>query len=512
MPARRFFGGKLAVSYYGNLRQYRRGFQTKKMNKIIHYTFSTYKRRHILTNEVIGKLEGIFEDICRIKGLKLIHQSILVDHVHLLFVKNQLDRNEYVMKMIKGISSHLIFKKYPTNRIIFRKLWSRGYRAREIKETEHLENAISYISRQKINNIDKRAMPDWKPRQLVPTLCRDLVAGLLMLIMILFLSSCSPSAEKADPVLISTPSEEAQEAEPPKREIVSSYESLRGNSKEPKLESKVIYIKNISPDKAVETISRAIPNIIAVKNEESNSMVIRGEADEMAEAQKIINAIDKKIPQILIEGKVVEVSQSGLEDISVIWGKEQGSFKFSIDKNTGGISQSDDILGTINMLIASGKANILANPKITALDGKEAEINIGSRIPYAVPAGTSSTATQWTVQYIDAGVNLKILPNVASDGTIVSTIKPEVSNVSEWRTTTAGEFPVISTRNASVTVRIRDGETLVIGGLINEFDRENVSRIPVLSDVPVFGQLFQRKVSERSKSEVIFLITPHLMD
>jgi len=337
------------------------------------------------------------------------------------------------------------------------------------------------------------------------------VIVLILFLSLIFLSSCSPSVERSDGELIGVPTKEAEEIEPSSREIVSSYENLKGNSKEPKLECKVIYIKNISPDKAVETISRAIPNIIAVKNEESNSMVIRGEKDELAEAQKIINTIDKKIPQILIEGKVVEISQNGLEDIGIIWGKEQGSFKFSIDKNSGGISQADNILGTINALIASGKANILANPKITALDGKEAEINIGSRIPYAVPAGTSSTATQWTVQYIDAGVNLKILPNVASDGTIVSTIKPEVSNISEWRTTTAGEFPVISTRNASVTVRIRDGETLVIGGLINEFDRENISKIPVLSDVPVFGQLFQRKINERSKSDVIFLITPHLM-
>jgi len=293
--------------------------------------------------------------------------------------------------------------------------------------------------------------------------------------------------------------------------MISSYENLRGGSKEPKLECRVINIRNISPDKAVETISRAIPNIIAVKNDDSNSIIIRGMPDDLKEAQKIISSLDKRIPQIIIEGKVVEVSQSGLSDIGIIWGKEQGSFKFSVNKSTGGISQSDDVLGAINALIASGKASILANPKITALDGKEAEINIGSRIPYAVPAGSTSTSTQWTVQYIDAGVNLKILPNVASDGTIVSTIKPEVSNVSEWRTTSAGEFPVISTRNASVTVRIKDGETLVIGGLINESDRENISSIPVLSDIPVFGQLFQRKVKERSKSDVIFLITPHLM-
>ena len=339
---------------------------------------------------------------------------------------------------------------------------------------------------------------------------RHFIFFILILLMI-FLSSCSPSVEKADGALISTPTEEAAETEPPTREMISSYENLRGSAKEPKLECKVVNIRNISPDKVVETISRAIPNMIAVKNDDSDSIVIRGEAGDIKEAQKIIDSLDRKIPQILIEGKIVEVSQSGLSDIGIIWGKEQGSFKFSIDKSTGGISQSDNILGTINTLIASGKAKILANPKITALDGKEAEINIGSRIPYAVPAGSTSTSTQWTIQYIDAGVNLKILPNVASDGTIVSTIKPEVSNVSEWRTTSAGEFPVISTRNASVTVRIKDGETLVIGGLLNESDRENISGIPGLSQIPLLGGLFQRKVTERTKTDVIFLITPHLM-
>jgi len=339
---------------------------------------------------------------------------------------------------------------------------------------------------------------------------RHFIFFILILLMI-FLSSCSPSVEKADGALISTPTEEAAETEPPTREMISSYENLRGSAKEPKLECKVVNIRNISPDKVVETISRAIPNMIAVKNDDSDSIVIRGEAGDIKEAQKIIDSLDRKIPQILIEGKIVEVSQSGLSDIGIIWGKEQGSFKFSIDKSTGGISQSDNILGTINTLIASGKAKILANPKITALNGKEAEINIGSRIPYAVPAGTTSTSTQWTIQYIDAGVNLKILPNVASDGTIVSTIKPEVSNVSEWRTTSAGEFPVISTRNASVTVRIKDGETLVIGGLLNESDRENISGIPGLSQIPLLGGLFQRKVTERTKTDVIFLITPHLM-
>ena len=335
---------------------------------------------------------------------------------------------------------------------------------------------------------------------------------LAIMFSLIFLSSCSSSVERSGPVTITAPTAEAEEVEPSTREMISSYENLKGGAKEPKPECRVISIKNISPDKVVETISRAIPNIIAVKNDDSNSIIIRGVPEDINEAQKIIGSLDKKIPQILIEGKVVEVSENGLSDIGIVWEREQGCFKFSVDKNSGVVSQSDNITGAITALVASGKANILANPKITALDGKEAEINIGSRIPYAVPAGTTATSTQWTIQYIDAGVNLKILPTVASDGTIVSTIKPEVSNISEWRTTSAGEFPVISTRNASVTVRIRDGETLVIGGLLNESDRENMSKVPGLSEIPILGALFQRKVTEKTKTDVLFLITPHLID
>lgn len=324
-------------------------------------------------------------------------------------------------------------------------------------------------------------------------------------------SGCSPSFEPPQKDDAKTQiTEEAEEVTPPQRGLVSSYDSLRGK-KEEEPSYKIFTIKNTSPDKVVDTLTRAIPSIIAVRNGDSNTIIVRGLADEIAEAQKMIWALDKKIPQILIEGKVVEVTESGMSDIGIVWGQDEGSFKFTIGKD-GCVSRSDDIIATLNALVSEGKANVLANPKIAALDGKEAEINIGSRIPYAVPAGTASTTGQWTVEYIDAGVNLKIMPNIAADGTIVASIKPEVSSVSEWRSTSAGEFPVISTRNASVTVRMKDGETLVIGGLINESDRENVSGVPVLSDIPVIGEAFHSRTTEKTKTDVVFLITPHLMD
>ncbi|MBU0671625.1 MAG: IS200/IS605 family transposase [Candidatus Margulisbacteria bacterium] len=135
------------------------------MYKTFHYTFSTYKRKKILNGNIVKELAIIFIDICREKELRLICQNILVEHVHLLVEKKASDSNEYVMKMIKGISSRQFFKKNPSNRLEFRKLWGRGYRAEEIMGEQHLRHIIAYIEGQKVNGIDKRIKPIWKPRR-----------------------------------------------------------------------------------------------------------------------------------------------------------------------------------------------------------------------------------------------------------------------------------------------------------------------------------------------------------
>jgi REP element-mobilizing transposase RayT len=137
------------------------------MNKIFHYTFRAYKKKQVLVGEIAEDLAAVFKEICKAKGFKLIAFSALVDHVHILIEKNAADSNEYIMKMIKGISSREIFKKYPSNRFEFRKLWGRGYHAVEVKDQEALNNMINYIKGQKIEGVDKRAKPDWKPRRLV---------------------------------------------------------------------------------------------------------------------------------------------------------------------------------------------------------------------------------------------------------------------------------------------------------------------------------------------------------
>jgi type II secretory pathway component GspD/PulD (secretin) len=274
---------------------------------------------------------------------------------------------------------------------------------------------------------------------------------------------------------------------------------------------KTIDLKYLQAERVKDILSKIASEVVVIPGEKASSLIIKGKPSDIESIQELISSLDQPVPQILIESKVVEVSESGLQDLGVTWGKTQGSFKFTVSKTTRKISPTEDLEGTLDALISEGKAKVMARPRIATLDNHEAVINIGSRIPYAVPTGTSATTTQWTVQYIDAGVSLKITPRLGEDGLITTTLEPEVSSVSEWRATAAGEFPVISTRNAKATIRVKEGHTIFVGGLINEGDRENVAKIPILGDIPLLGLCFQRKVVEKTKTDIVFLITPYVI-
>lgn len=290
--------------------------------------------------------------------------------------------------------------------------------------------------------------------------------------------------------------------------LVSSLsQDLAQTAYKPEIEA--AQLKYLSAGKVAELLAKVIPTATFQVGGRANSLIIRGKDSEIIEARKIITAIDKVTPQILIEGKVIEIAQSDSKKLGFSYG--DGTFRFITDKTTKKTSLADNITSIVNTLISDGKANVVASPRIATLDNQEAMINIGSRIPYAVPVTSGGSTTQWTVDYIDAGVKLKITPQLGQEGDITTFIQPEVSNISEWRTTSAGDFPVISTRNASATVRVKNGETIVVGGLMSEIERENIIRFPVFGYIPVLGLLFQNKNMEKEKTEIVFLITPRVI-
>ncbi len=272
-----------------------------------------------------------------------------------------------------------------------------------------------------------------------------------------------------------------------------------------------IRLKHLPAEKACALLAKTMPAIKTGSGGSSNILVLRGRLFQIEDAKKLIEDIDRPVPQILIESKVLEISESDATRLGISFGREAGTFKFVTSKDTGKTVPAEDLLSTLYALAGEGKANIVANPRIATLDDHEAMINIGSRIPYAVPVSSGSNSTQWTVEYIDAGVKLRITPCLNEGGYITTFIQPEVSSVSEWRTTAAGEFPVITTRNAQATLRVKDGETIVVGGLLSETDRENMSRLPILGHIPILGTFFQNRTVEKAKTEIVFLITPYVI-
>lgn len=276
-------------------------------------------------------------------------------------------------------------------------------------------------------------------------------------------------------------------------------------------EIETAFLKHLSADTVSLLLGKVMPSIKTSSGASQNYIILQGKRSLLKEAKTLIKSIDNPIPQVLIESKVLEISESDAMRLGVTYGSEPGTFQLITSMTTKKTRPAEDLVETLYGLVSDGKAKLIASPKIATLDNHEAVINIGSRIPYAVPVSNGSGSTQWAVEYIDAGIKLKITPKIGKEGHITTSIQPEVSSISQWRTTAAGDFPVISTRNVRATLRVKDGETIVVGGLMSETDRENISRVPVLGYIPLLGMLFQNKTVEKAKTEIVFMITPHLI-
>jgi type II secretory pathway component GspD/PulD (secretin) len=276
-------------------------------------------------------------------------------------------------------------------------------------------------------------------------------------------------------------------------------------------EIEAINLKCLSAERVSSLLNKVLPSLRTSLGGSSNSIVIHGASPSLEKAREIIRLIDKPVPQVLIESQVLEISESDSMRLGLAFGREAGAFSFLTDKKSGQTSPAEDLRTALNALVSNGKARVVASPRIATLDNHEAVINIGSRVPYAVPVDNGSGTSRWTVEYIEAGVKLKITPQVGENGSITTSIQPEVSSLSEWKTTAAGEFPVITTRNAQATLRVNDGETIAVGGLLSDAERENIARLPVLGYLPVAGLFFQNKIVEKTKTEIVFLITPHII-
>lgn len=221
-----------------------------------------------------------------------------------------------------------------------------------------------------------------------------------------------------------------------------------------------------------------------------------------------ISVVDVPPSRIILEALVTEVATETLNQFNFSWVWKN----FGISSNGDGMemrysSVTADDVATMKLLVTKGLATVRANPRVMTVDGKEALIEVAQENWFQVVTGPANFPYV-TLQVIKSGISLKVTPSVSADGMVTIQLTPEVSDVTG--TGQAG-LPINTVRRANTTVRVRDGETIIIGGMTFESSRNRTQKVPILGDIPLIGQLFTSQRIERRNSEVVIMITPRIV-
>jgi general secretion pathway protein D len=259
-----------------------------------------------------------------------------------------------------------------------------------------------------------------------------------------------------------------------------------------------------------------------------NAIIVRGTPDQVAIAGKLIDDMDKARPEVVVEVAVMQVTRDRLKTLGTTL-PTSATVTMSTAGSAAGSAATLTSLQTINSnnftvtlpqatvtaLFSDSKSKLLQNPQIRATDGQKATMKIGERVPIATGVSsstlTSSALTQTQFQYIDVGVNIDITPHVHANNDITLKVSLDISAVDSEETVGGVTQPVIGQRKIEHEIRLKEGEVNVLAGMLSDTDSDSYSGYPLLSQIPILRYLFSSRNTDKNQSEVVFVITPHLV-
>ncbi len=308
------------------------------------------------------------------------------------------------------------------------------------------------------------------------------------------------------------------------------------------LETRVIQLDYARVEDVEENIADLISEDVGmIKFDQTSNRVVVTDIPSNAEhIERILKAFDKRPKAVKIEAKIVQITLSDEYRLGVDWegvfGKHLGisySGNFSLPTSgSAGVGQiavgkaaldSDPTLnghnqyaGIIKAFDTYGKTDVLSSPQITVLDGQEAYVLVGDKEPIVSVSITNSdsgdTIYSESVEYMDTGVTLSVTPHISDDGYITMQIKPEVSSGTPVAGALEGSMYIKKTTSeADTTVIVKDGNTIVLAGLMKETDVDEREEVPGLGRIPLIGKLFSEKHKKKVKTEIIILLTPQIV-
>lgn len=295
------------------------------------------------------------------------------------------------------------------------------------------------------------------------------------------------------------------------------------------LKIRSFHLANADPKQILTMIKTLLKTKDIFIHEKTNSIVMRDTPEAIELAEKMVADQDIPDPEVMLEVEILEISGSRLSEIGI---KYPNQFNVAFPGNSvngvttveslrhinsGNIVVSPVPSMTLNLLLHDGESNLLASPRIRARNREKAKIMIGDRVPIitnaVTPVSTGTPVITGSVQYLDVGIKLEVEPDIHLDDEVGIKINLEVSAiVKEVMNPVSGTLAYqVGTRNASTVLRLRDGETQILAGLISDEERNSASKIPGLGQLPALGRLFSSNRDDQRKTEIVLSITPRIV-
>ncbi len=273
-------------------------------------------------------------------------------------------------------------------------------------------------------------------------------------------------------------------------------------------------------------VANMLKTMLKAKNvfadDKLNLLMMRDTPAMIELADRLVATQDVAEPEVMLDVEVMEVLRSRLSDLGLQWPDQLSLTPLPQSGDTLTLYDLEHLStrttgATISPLLINLKkqleaTDILANPRLRTHNREKAQIKIGDRVPVFTSTATSTGFVSETVQYLDVGLRLDVEPTVFPNDEISIKLSLEVSSLTNQVKTQTGSLAYqIGTRNASTVLRLKDGETQILGGLINEQDVRTSNRVPGLGDLPVLGRLFSNQSNQKDRRELVLSITPHIV-
>jgi len=281
------------------------------------------------------------------------------------------------------------------------------------------------------------------------------------------------------------------------------------------------YLSNASAKQVASLLKTMLKIKDVYVDDRLNMLVVRDNPEVIRIAEKLVAANDMADPEVMLEMEVLEVSRSRLQELGIqypsqlaVAGSTAGATSITLEAlkhlNSSAINVSP--LPAVNFKKTTGDVNLLANPRIRVRNNEKAKVQVGDKVPVVTTTATAGVGSSETVQYVDVGLKLEVEPRITLDDYVNIKVALEVSSLGDKTKLTNGSIVYqIGTRQANTLLRLKDGETQVLAGLISDDERKNANKLPGLGDIPLLGRLFSNQSDSKNKTEIVLAITPRIL-